>query len=96
MRLAKMVKPEMAFGVSVASDAVCPDTRLSHDGSIFYLFGCPIKAYTKKQKAVALSSIEAEFMGAFEAAKGLIHLFRPDVGYQLKIRTPLPPPSARG
>ena len=47
------------FAMCDASYAVCPDTRLSHDGSIFNLFGCPIKANAKKQKAVALSSMQA-------------------------------------
>ena len=78
------------FAMCDASNANCPDTRLSHDGSTSFLFGCLIKAYSKNQKAVALSSMESEFMGAFEAAKVLIHLLRAGVGYKLKIRTPLP------
>ena len=38
------------FAMCDASYAFCPDTRLSHDGSTFFLFGCPIKAYSKKRK----------------------------------------------
>ena len=78
------------FAMTDASFATCPDTRVSHGGGGLFLFGCPIRAWAKKQRAVALSSMESEFMEAFEGAKELVHHFRLCTGHTLQIRTPLP------
>ena len=50
------------------------DDGRSTTGHIFYLDDCPISWYSTKQETVALSSCEAEFMAATEAAKQAIWL----------------------
>ncbi|KAG7599586.1 Reverse transcriptase RNA-dependent DNA polymerase [Arabidopsis suecica] len=50
------------------------DDGKSTTGHIFYLGSCPITWCTKKQETIALSSCEAEFMAATEAAKQAIWL----------------------
>ena len=50
------------------------DDGRSTTGHIFYLNDCPISWCSMKQETVALSSCEAEFMAATEAAKQAIWL----------------------
>ncbi|KAG7598928.1 Zinc finger CCHC-type [Arabidopsis suecica] len=61
-------------GYSDSSHNVDEDDGKSTTGHIFYLGDCPITWCTKKQDTVALSSCEAEFMAATEAAKQAIWL----------------------
>ncbi|RLM86324.1 hypothetical protein C2845_PM04G09570 [Panicum miliaceum] len=44
------------------------DTRKSTSGCIFFLGSCPISWYSLKQRVVALSSCEAEYIAAISAA----------------------------
>ncbi|KAK3125062.1 hypothetical protein QOZ80_7BG0599500 [Eleusine coracana subsp. coracana] len=44
------------------------DTHKSTNGGIFFLSGCPISWYSLKQRVVALSSCEAEYIAAISAA----------------------------
>ena len=52
----------------------CPDTTRSTTGWLFMLNGGPISWSSKRQKTVALSSCEAEYMASTEAAKEAIWL----------------------
>ncbi|CAM8902096.1 unnamed protein product [Rhodiola kirilowii] len=56
-------------GYSDSSHNVDVDDGKSTTGHIFYLEGCPITWCSQKQETLALSSCEAEFMAATEAAK---------------------------
>ncbi len=50
--------------------------RKSYTGFVFSLGGCPITWESVKQKSVALSSTEAEYMAASDASKEAIYLKR--------------------
>ncbi|CAK1358438.1 unnamed protein product [Cercospora beticola] len=54
--------------------AGCHDTRRSTTGFVFIIAGSPIAWASKRQKSVAMSSCEAEYMAAAEAAKEAIWL----------------------
>lgn len=56
--------------------ANCPYDRKSYTGYAFTLGGCPISWETRKQRTVALSSTEAEYMALAEAAKEAVYLRR--------------------
>ncbi|KAL9840291.1 putative RNA-directed DNA polymerase [Arabidopsis thaliana] len=56
-------------GYSDASHSVDADDGKSTGGHVFYINECPISWCSQKQQVVALSSCEAEFMAATEAAK---------------------------
>ena len=64
--------------------------RASHEGSIVFYKGCPIAHTSKRQKVVALSSMESEFMAATEAAKLSRWLLRLLDGFGLKVMKPVP------
>ena len=59
-------------GFSDSSHSADLDDGRSTAGHIFYLHECPITWCSQKQQVVALSSCEAEFMAATEAAKQAI------------------------
>ena len=61
-------------GFSDSSHNIDEDDGRSTTGHIFYLNDCPITWCSEKQETVALSSCEAEFMAATEAAKQAIWL----------------------
>ncbi|KAG7551914.1 Zinc finger CCHC-type superfamily [Arabidopsis thaliana x Arabidopsis arenosa] len=61
-------------GFSDSSHNVDEDDGKSTTGHIFYLNECPITWCSQKQDTVALSSCEAEFMAATEAAKQAVWL----------------------
>ena len=61
-------------GYSDSSHNIDDDDGRSTTGHIFYLNDCPITWCSQKQETVALSSCEAEFMAATEAAKQAIWL----------------------
>lgn len=61
-------------GFSDSSHNIDKDDGRSTTGHIFYLNQCPITWCSQKQETVALSSCEAEFMAATEAAKQAIWL----------------------
>jgi len=54
----------------------CTIDRRSFTGYAFVLSGCPIAWISRKQRTVALSSVEAEYMALTEAAKEAYHLKR--------------------
>ncbi|KFY97995.1 hypothetical protein V500_01823 [Pseudogymnoascus sp. VKM F-4518 (FW-2643)] len=54
----------------------CADTRRSTSGWLIKLAGAPISWSSKRQRTVALSSTEAEYMAATEAAKEAVWLKR--------------------
>nr|CAH7736890.1 unnamed protein product [Callosobruchus chinensis] len=64
--------------------ANCPDDRHSFTGFSFVLSSGPITWESKKQATVALSTMEAEYMGATEAAKEAIYLkkFVTELGFE--------------
>lgn len=61
-------------GYSDASHNVDEDDGRSTTGHVFYYASCPITWSSHKQETVALSSCEAEFMAATDAAKQAIWL----------------------
>ena len=61
-------------GYSDSSYNVDPNDGRSTTGFIFYFNECPVSWCSMKQETVALSSCEAEFMAATEAAKQAIWL----------------------
>ncbi|XP_033228862.1 secreted RxLR effector protein 161-like [Belonocnema kinseyi] len=68
----------------VDSDWVsCSIDRRSYTGYIFNLGNCAMSWNSKKQRTVALSSTEAEYMGLAEAAKETMHLrgFLDELGF---------------
>lgn len=62
------------------------DDRRSYTGYVFTLAGAAISWKAKKQRTVALSSTEAEYMSLTEAAKESIYLrrFMNEIGFQSK------------
>ncbi|KAG7547574.1 Zinc finger CCHC-type superfamily [Arabidopsis suecica] len=70
----KRVNKTELLGFSDSSHNVDEDDGRSTTGHIFYLNDCPITWCSQKQDTVALSSCEAEFMAATEAAKQAIWL----------------------
>ena len=54
----------------------CIEDRRSHTGYLFLLNGSPISWDSRKQKTVALSTIEAEYMAMSECAKESVYLQR--------------------
>ena len=69
----RMGKSELV-GYSDSSHNIYEDDGRSTTGHVFYLNSCPFSWCSKKQETVALSSCEAEFMAATEAAKQAIWL----------------------
>ena len=69
----RSLKPEIT-GYSDSSHNVDEDDGRSTHGHIFYLDDSPITWCSQKQEIVALSSCEAEFMAATEAAKQAVWL----------------------
>ncbi|XP_056841645.1 secreted RxLR effector protein 161-like [Raphanus sativus] len=61
-------------GYRDSSHNIDEDDGKSTTGRIFYLNDCPISWCSQKEETVALSSCEAEFMAATEAAKQAIWL----------------------
>ena len=61
-------------GYCDSSHNIDEDDGRSTAGHVFYLNNCPITWCSQKQETVALSSCEAEFMAATEAAKQAIWL----------------------
>ena len=56
--------------------ANCTTDRRSYTGYMFILGGCPITWEARKQRTVALSSTEAEYMALSESSKEESHLRR--------------------
>lgn len=65
------------------------DTRLSVSGYIVYLMGVPISWRSKQQKAVVLSSSEAEFVSLSEAAKEIKFIYQIMISMGLTVKTPI-------
>lgn len=57
-----------------SSYASCKFTRTSHGGFCIFYLGCLISCKSRRQKTVALSTMEAEFVEAFHCAKELVHI----------------------
>ena len=70
---------------------VVKEGRRSISGYIFYLAGGPISWSSKRQSTVAMSSMEAEYIGQFNAAReGVwIRTFLEELGYRDLIKDPL-------
>lgn len=68
------LKASRLIGYSDSSYNVDPDDGKSTTGHVFYFGGSLISWCSQKQETVALSSCEAEFMAATEAAKQAIWL----------------------
>ena len=64
--------------------------RASHEGLITFYKGCPIAHSAKRQKVIALSSMESEFMAAHEAAKFSKWLRRLLAGFGMSTKKPVP------
>lgn len=64
------------YACTVADWASDPDDRKSCSGNVHILAGGPISWSSKKQKSVALSTMEAEYVALSEATKETIYLRR--------------------
>ena len=78
-------------GFADADWGACTNDRRSYTGYAFTLGGATISWEAKKQRTVALSSTEAEYMALTEAVKEAIHLrrFLKEIGVQMKDPTPI-------
>ena len=70
----KRVNTMELVGYSDSSHNIDEDDGRSTTDHVFYLNECPISWCSMKQEIVSLSSCEAEFMAATEAAKQAIWL----------------------
>ena len=61
------------MGYVDADWANCPDDRRSYTGYMFKLAGAAVNSKSCKQRTVALSSTEAEYMAMSEATKEAIY-----------------------
>ena len=64
--------------------------RSSHAGYVIYFMGCAIVVMSSRQKVIALSSMESEFMAATEAAKVIVWLLKLAKNFNIEIRRPVP------
>jgi hypothetical protein len=64
------------IGYSDADYAGCNDTRKSTTGSVFLLHGGTIAWCSRRQRGVATSTTEAEYVAASETAKEAVWIFR--------------------
>lgn len=74
---------DYAIGYTDADWANCPIDRRSYTGFAFIFGGCSVAWESRKQRTVALSSTEAEYMALTEAAKQATYLqrFLKEVGH---------------
>jgi hypothetical protein len=87
-RVLRYLKGTMGMGLTYGSNAEpikgfvdadwgsCPENRRSYTGFVFLLNGGPVSWDSKKQKTVALSTTEAEYMALSECVKEAIYLQR--------------------
>jgi hypothetical protein len=87
-RVLRYLKGTMGMGLTYGSNAEpikgfvdadwgsCPENRRSYSGFVFLLNGGPVSWDSKKQKTVALSTTEAEYMALSECVKEAIYLQR--------------------
>lgn len=73
-------------GYTDADWGSCLDDRHSYTGYAFILAGAAISWEAKKQRTVALSTMQSKYMSHTEAAKEAIYIrrFMEEVGFQLK------------
>ena len=73
-------------GFADADWGSCPEDRRSYTGYAFLLAGAAINWEVKKQRTVALSSTEAEYMSLTEASKEAIYIrrFMSEIGLPIK------------
>ena len=64
--------------------------RSSHEGVVIFYKGCPIHASSKRQRNVALSTMESEFMAANEATKVGLWVSRLLAGFGMQVPAPFP------
>ena len=80
---------EVQLKVYTDSDHASEPDRISISGSILYLNGCPVSWHCKKQKSVALSSTEAEYMALSDATRETLYVYNL-VSEIVTVKTPLP------
>ena len=64
------------FGFSDADHAGCPDTRRSHSGYVVKVNGTAVAWISRRQRCVALSSCESEYIAICECAKQIVWMRR--------------------
>lgn len=62
------------FGYTDSDYAMCPETRRSTTGWIFFLAGAPISWCSQRQKSTALSTTQAEWVAGAEGAREAVWL----------------------
>jgi hypothetical protein len=76
LRNEKSTKTTRLVGYSDSDHAGDVDNRKSTSGNLFYLGKCPVSWQSLKQRVVALSSCEAEYVAATAAATQTVWLAR--------------------
>jgi len=95
------IKGTLNYGITYKADAKlnptgyvdsdfagCKDTRRSTEGNIFIVVGEPVLWESKRQETVALSTVEAEYMGFSRATTQALWISK----YFTEIRLPTPKP----
>ncbi len=85
--------PENLHPVVVMVDASYSSSQIdgsSHEGGIIFYKGCPIHAMSRRQRVVALSSMESEFMGANTMARTGLWIIALLRGFGLPAPMPFP------
>ena len=82
--------PEASLGFQVYSDASWA-TRNSVSGGLVFFHGCAVMWWTRRQKSVSTSTVEAEYFAASLASREAVWCvdFAEDVGFGVKAPTPL-------
>ena len=95
------IKGTLNYGITYKADAElnptgyvdsdfagCKDTRRSTEGNIFIVAGGPVSWESKRQETVALSTVEAEYMGFSRATTQVLWISK----YFTEIGLPTPKP----
>ena len=93
LKLQPSIRKDLKYKIEVYSDsefAGDPETRTSVYGFITFFCGAPVSWKSKSNKCVTLSSTEAEYYAASEAAKELLFLSNIIEGMKEKERMILP------
>ena len=76
LHFSKSPQKALLVGFSDADHAGCPDTRRSHSGYVVKVNDTAVAWASRRQKCVALSSCESEYIAVCECAKQIVWMRR--------------------